>query len=103
MVGEGVSESEGLRQFEKLDVVHRIVFPIQRPQSKVRSRRRSGNQRIGNLNAVGSRIAREVRPRPSAGVGIQHHLTPSFEERPGDLLFAWRIPAYTSATEIGVQ
>ncbi len=84
-----VSESEGRRRLEKLDVVHWIVFPIQRPQSEIRSRRSGSNQRIRNLNTVGSGIARQIRPCPAAGLGIQHDLAPSFEKIPGDLPFVW--------------
>ena len=69
-------------------LAHRVVPPIERPESKTGSAGRGGNQRVSDLEPVRARVTRQIGAGAPSHCGVEHDLPPSMEERVRDRLFA---------------
>lgn len=84
------------------EIAHRIVPPVQGPETEARGAGGSGHQRISHLHPVRSCVPSEIRAGPSPHRGVEHHFAARQDEAvnassPG------RKPAQISAKETAQQ
>ena len=70
------------------ETAHWIVAPVERPQAEASRAGRGGDQRVGDLHPVRSRVTRQIRAGAASHYRVEHDLASSVEERLGHRFLA---------------